>query len=125
MADAVVGHEEHNRVLVVALVFEPLHDVAHELVGETNRIQIRRPIFSKHRIVGIVRRKLHLGGIGAAPQQLLNASADFCERLERSSAMFPAGEVNLGEEGLAGLTLTPVGAVVHGFVPFEVVVRLP
>ena len=125
MADSVVGHEENDRVLEVALVFEPFDDVADEAVGEPNRVEVGRPVRQQDRIVRVVGRQLHVGGIGPAPQQLLDAIADPPERLERSAAVLSAGEVDLGEEGLAGSTVTPVGAVVHGLVPLEVVVRLP
>jgi len=125
MADSVVGHEENDRVLEVALVFEPFDDVADEAVGEPNRVEVRRPVRQQDRIVRIVGRQLHVGGVRPAPQQLLDTVADPAERFERSAAVLSAGEVDLGEEGLAGSTLTPVGAVVHGLVPLEVVVRLP
>ena len=82
MADSVVGHEENDRVLMVALVFEPCNDVADELVCEPNRVEVGRPIRQQDRIVRIVGRKLHHGRIGPAPQQLLDASADPPERLE-------------------------------------------
>ena len=39
--------------------------------------------------------------------------------------VFALGEVDLGKEGLDGLTLTPVETVVQILVPFEVVVSPP
>ena len=47
---------------------------------------------------------------------------EFAETFDVFASMFTAWQLNLGEKGLAGFALAPIGSVVHRFIPFEVVV---
>ena len=54
VADAVIRHEQDDRVFEFTFVLQPLDNLANKAVGVSTAIQIRRPIGQQHGIVGIV-----------------------------------------------------------------------
>lgn len=123
MADAVVGHEDDERVLEQTLPFQPRHHLADVPVGEAHAVEVGRPIATHHRIVRIV------GGQGdfvriddlaeALPRLPLNGGVGGFALASQLAAV----ELHLHEEGLPFGAPGPIVAVVNRSVPVEVVVR--
>ena len=124
MADAVVGHKHHNRVLGVAVGFEAGKNLPDKGVGQPHRIEVGRPVFEQYRVAGVVRRQGDSVGVDLGAKLLRHPVGKLAGRFPRAPAVLAARELNLGEEGLAGGPLTPVCSVIHLAVPLEVVVGL-
>ena len=123
MTDAVVSHEDDERVFQQAFLFQPLHHAAHVQIGHACGVKVERPVVEDDRITRVVGRQRDLFRIGGAAELGDHALFEGRSRLFIAFAQLAAVELHLHEEGLVAV-LRPVMAVVHLRVPFEVVVRL-
>ena len=55
--DAVVAHENDDRLVENAFLFQPFQDLAQLLVAIADAVQVRRPVLQQHGIARVVRRK--------------------------------------------------------------------
>ena len=124
VADAVVGHKDDQRLVEKAFFLETRDHLPNVAVGEANGDEKRGPIAEHHGIARVVRRENDLVGVRAGAEFLGGALEELASAGVGATAQFAAGELDLHEEGLAGLAIRPIAAVVHFHVPLEVVVGL-
>ena len=122
VADAVIGHEEHDGVVEQLLPLQPRDHIAHFLVRVPAAVEVVGPVLEDHRIARVVRREHDVGGIGVRAEFLFHAVLP--GRVRPLPAVLAAVQLDLHEERLARLASGPVVAVVHLAVPLEVVVGL-
>ena len=123
MADAMIGHEDHERLVEQAFVRQPPDHPADMGVGEPHRIEVGRPVGQEHAVAGQVGGQGHRRRIGRGTERGRGlAWQPFQPPL--AVAELAAGQLHLHEEVLAGFPARPIFAVVDGGVPLEVVVGL-
>ena len=69
-------------------------------------------------------RQGDLSRVYAFAKQFLHPFSELTALLDIASSMLASGQMDLGEERLAGRTLAPVRIVVHAAIPLEIVIRL-
>ena len=63
MANAVIGHEHHHRVVGDAFLLQAVNDFPNLDVDEIEGIQVPCPVLSQHGVNGIVGRQFHVGRV--------------------------------------------------------------
>ena len=123
MADSMIRHEQNDRVFQFAFGFKSLHDLANQSIGVPTTIEIRRPVFEQHGIVGIVRWQCYLVSGNGFAENLSALLLKFFRRLNASASAFASGSLNLMKEWLSFIATGPVVSIIDGLLPFKVVVR--
>ena len=93
VADAVIGHEDHERVFENAFLLQPREHLPDVLVGEADGIEIRGPVAKQHRVARIVRRQRHVLRLHGSAEFLLRALEKAfarCHRHRRAICRRPA-----------------------------------
>jgi hypothetical protein len=123
VADAVVGHQDHECLVEEALGLEAGQHAADVGVGEPDGVEVGRPVGEQDRVgwqVGGQRDRRPIGRRAERGRRLLPHPL----AAGLSVAELAAGKLHLHEERLAGPAAGPVLAVVDRGVPLEVEVGL-
>ena len=100
MADAVVRHEQQQRILVNALRLQPRNNLPHDGIRHPHGVQIGGPVVQQHGLSRIVRGQRHLLRIGHAPELGKDLLAELLSPSRTAAAQFPARQLDLSKERL-------------------------
>ncbi len=122
VADAVVGHEDDERVLFQALVLEPFEDGSDVVICEANGIEVGVPIGEDEGFSRVIGGEDELVGVECRAEEFFGALVEVARCVGASFTKLASVELDLHEEGLIGFAKGPICVVVERSFPIEVVI---
>ena len=120
VADAVVGHEDDECVVLDPFGIESIEDGADVMIRESDGIEVRVPVLDDNGVRWVVGRQSEGVRVEGGGEEFFRTAAQALGAIDFTE--FAPMELDLHEERLAGFPGGPVGTVIEGRFPIEVVV---